>query len=165
MTAISARTRRPGLRICAWCAIAAAIEVALYLSYDHHNGSFHWFTHFFVGASAALLAMSGVARMTRRPVPIPLLWVVLGHLVAMAPDLLFRGGMVHRRWMDLFLGHLRVHYVPGRNLTWYGVFLAALALYLCVVHRVSSSGDAGHPDHANRGTEPRVWSMLRRLSA
>lgn len=34
---------------------------------------------------------------------------------------------------DVFLGHIGSHFVPGRNLTWYLVFLAALAAYLSAV--------------------------------
>lgn len=52
------------------------------------------------------------------------------HLFAITPDLLFAAGIAHRRWMDIFLGHVGSHFVPGRNLTWYVVFLASLAAYL-----------------------------------
>jgi hypothetical protein len=83
--------------------------------------------------------MSAVALHTRRPVPVPLVWPVLGHLYAMFPDLLFSTGHVaHQRWMDVFLGHISTHFVPGRNLTWYVVFLAATAVYLGALHRLRS---------------------------
>jgi hypothetical protein len=93
------------------------IEVALYLSYRHHDARFHWFTHFFVGASAALLVMAAVAARMRRAVPYPLVWPIVGHLGAMFPDFLFRFGIAHARWMDVFLGHVSSHFIPGRNLT------------------------------------------------
>jgi hypothetical protein len=118
------------MRLCVWCLVAVAVEVALYLSYRGHDARFHWFTHFFIGASLALLVMTVVALRTHRPVPLPLLWILLAHTFAMIPDLLFVGGRVHERWMDLFLGHLSSHCVPGRNLTWYLVFLVSLTLYL-----------------------------------
>jgi hypothetical protein len=38
--------------------------------------------------------------------------------------------------MDVFLGHVSTHFVPGRNLTWYVVFLACLAVYLAAVASV-----------------------------
>jgi hypothetical protein len=124
-------------RLCLWCAAAVVVEVALYLSYRGHDARFHWFTHFFVGASAALLIMSAVALHTRRPVPLPVVWPLLGHLYAMFPDFLFTGGHIaHEGWMDLFLGHISTHFVPGRNVTWYLVFLVAVALYLNVLDRV-----------------------------
>lgn len=74
-----------------------------------------------------------VATATRRPVRFPLLWVLAGHLVAMAPDLAFIAGVAHQRWMDVFLAHLSSHFAPGRNLTWYVVFLMSLAAYLAVL--------------------------------
>lgn len=119
--------------LCLWCALAVIVEIALYASYEHHDAHFHWFTHFFVGASTALVAMAAVAWRRRGPVPLPLIWPVLGHLFAMTPDFLFTAGIAHRRWMDVFLGHISTHFVPGRNLTWYAVFAACLGLYLGVV--------------------------------
>jgi hypothetical protein len=35
----------------------------------------------------------------------------------------------------VFLGHLSSHYVPGRNLTWYVVFVLSLATYLVALDR------------------------------
>ena len=35
----------------------------------------------------------------------------------------------------MFLGHISSHYVAGRNLTWYGVFLVSLAAYLVALDR------------------------------
>ena len=131
------RPAPPGwsLRVCLWCLAAVAVEVALYLSYRGHDARFHWFTHFFVGASTALVVMAAVTVRTGRPVATPLVWPLLGHLFAITPDLLFTAGIAHQRWMDVFLGHISSHFVPGRNLTWYAVFLAALALYLAAVDR------------------------------
>jgi hypothetical protein len=91
-----------------------------------------------VGASAALILMGAVTLRTHRPVPLPLVWVVLGHLLAAFPDVLFIAGVAHERWMDVFLGHVSSHFVPGRNLTWYAVFLAALAAYLVALDRQRS---------------------------
>jgi hypothetical protein len=131
------RRRRAAL---AWCLPAALAEVGLYALYKGHDARFHWFTHFFVGAGAALLVMAAVVARTRRPVPLPLLWPLLGHLLAMFPDVLFSAfGVAHRRWMDVFLGHVSTHFVPGRNGTWYAFFLAALGLYLLALDRRARS--------------------------
>ncbi|MDQ3775608.1 MAG: hypothetical protein M3461_15280 [Pseudomonadota bacterium] len=35
--------------------------------------------------------------------------------------------------MDVFLLHVQAHFIPGRNLTWYLIFLLILAAYLKVV--------------------------------
>lgn len=128
---------RPATRA-ALLVVAVAAEVSLYLSYEGHDARFHWFTHFFVGASVALLAMAWMAWRRGHPVPLPLLWPLLAHLLAMTPDLLFTSGIAHRRWMDVFLGHVSTHFVSGRNLTWYLVFAASLALYLAVLDRLVS---------------------------
>lgn len=124
------------IRLCLWCVAAVVAEVGLYLSYRGHDARFHWFTHFFVGASVALVVMTLVALRTRHPVPLPLVWILLGHLVAMFPGFLFTGGIAHYRWMDVFLGHLSSHFVVGRNVTWYLVLLASLGLYLALVDRL-----------------------------
>lgn len=125
------------LRICLWCILAVVVEIALYLSYRGHEARFHYATHLFVGASAALVIMSVVAWRRRQPIPYPLVWPVLGHLFAMFPDFLFSAGTAHYRWMDVFLGHISTHFVPGRNLTWAIVFLGALGIYLTVLARVA----------------------------
>ncbi len=52
------------------------------------------------------------------------------HLYAMAPDLLFRGGVPHHRWMDVFLGHVAAHYVPGGDATWLVLALSATGAYI-----------------------------------
>jgi hypothetical protein len=119
--------------VCLWCLMAVVVEMGLYASYRGHDARFHWFTHFFVGASAAMLVMLLVAAVTDRPAPRPLLWVLVGHLVAMAPDFAFVAGRAHRQWMDLFLGHVSTHFVPGRNWTWYAVFLLSLGAYLMMI--------------------------------
>ena len=127
--------RRRGLTITAWTAAAVAVEVYLYIGYRVHEARFHWFTHFFVGASFALLIMAAVTARTGRSIPYPLLWPILSHLLAMFPDILFTAGIAHERWMDIFLGHLSTHFVPGANITWFIVFLASLATYLIVLDR------------------------------
>jgi len=130
-------------------AVTVAVEVELYASYQAHEARFHWFTHFFVGGAAVLLIMAVVVVLRCRPVPLPGLWVALGHLIAMFPDFLFPAGIAHRHWMDVFLGHLSTHFMPGRNLTWYLVFLAALAGYLAVVMQIPRrpSAERGHLAH------------------
>lgn len=127
------------LRLCLWCLAAIGVEIGLYLSYQGHDARFHWFTHFFVGTSAALLVMAVRTLRSRRPVSYPFVWPVAAHLVAMTPDLLFAAGKAHETWMDLFLGHVSSHYVPGRNLTWYAVFLVCLAGYLFAVDRIRTA--------------------------
>ena len=130
------------VRLCVWCVVAVVAEVALYTSYRGHDARFHWFTHLFVGTSVALVVMAVVAAHIHRPVPLPLVWLLLAHVFAMFPDFLFTAGIAHERWMDLFLGHISTHFVPGRNLTWFAVFLLSLAVYLAVVARYSAAEES-----------------------
>lgn len=128
------------LNVCLWCVVAVVLEIGLFASYRGHDARFHWFTHFLVGSSAALLVMTAVTVRTRRPVPVPLVGALVGHLFAMIPDFAFAAGVAHRRWMDIFAGHISSHFVPGRNLTWYAVFLVCLGAYLAAVDRSRSPG-------------------------
>lgn len=61
---------------------------------------------------------------TGRPVRVPLLWLLAAHTSTMFPDFLFHAGVAHYRWMDLFLGHISTHFVPGRNVTWFSSLLS-----------------------------------------
>ena len=120
-------------------AAALGVEIVLYWFYVNGDGAFHWFTHFFAGTSAALVIMTTFVLVRRRPVRLPLLWLIVGHVVAMGPDVLFVHEMAHRRWMDVFVAHNVSHFIPGRNVTWYVVFLAFLAAYLWAINAGLSS--------------------------
>lgn len=125
------------LRFCLWCVGAVGVEALLYLSYRGHDARFHWLTHFFVGASFALVLMALRTWRTGQPVRLPLLWLLLAHLYAMFPDFLFSFGIAHYPWMELFLGHVSSHFVLGRNLGWLAVFAAALGAYLVTLDRAA----------------------------
>jgi len=57
------------------------------------------------------------------PSPIRPAGVLLGHVIAVIPDVLFADGLAHEQWMDLFLAHISSHDVPGGLWTLYtGVF-------------------------------------------
>lgn len=134
MTAVAARTAG-ALRLCGACGAAALVEVLLYLSYRGHDARFHWLTHFLVGASTALILMAAWTWRTRRTARLPLVWVLVAHLYAMLPDFVFQFGAAHYPWMEIFLGHISSHLIPGRNVTWLAVFAASLATDLLVVDR------------------------------
>ena len=105
-----------GLRQSVLTLFAVLAEIGLYHSYRGHDARFHWFTHFFVGATVVLLIGALYTWRTGRPVRLPLVWILGAHAFAMFPDFLFQAGVAHYRWMDLFLGHISTHFVPGRNL-------------------------------------------------
>lgn len=91
------------------------------------------FLAFLVGGTVALAAMAAWSYATRLPVRRPELWILAAHLYAMFPDFVFEAGHRHEWWMEVFLLHIRSHFVPGRNLFWLVTFLVALAAYLTVL--------------------------------
>ena len=144
-------TRRAVGPILTW-ALPVAVEVALYLQYRAKDARFHWLTHFLVGGAAALLLMTLWVAAKGRPARFPLLWIVAAHLFAMFPDFLFEGGHIHQPWMDLFLWHIGSHFVPGRNVTWFAVFLAVLALHLVVLDQLARPRREAPRDGRGRAT-------------
>jgi len=60
--------------------VVVVVEILLYRRLQQGDGTFHYFTHFFAGASFALVLMTLAARRWRRPVRLPLLAVLAGHL-------------------------------------------------------------------------------------
>jgi hypothetical protein len=116
----------------------ATAEVLLYLSYQHHDTRFHWFLHFFVGTSAAFGVMTLITYWSNRTILFPFLWLLVGHVIAMFPDILWSAELLpHQAWMDIFVLHISSHFIPGRNWTWYVIFLLCLALYLYVRQKVT----------------------------
>ena len=116
----------------------ATAEVLLYLSYQHHDTRFHWFLHFFVGTSAAFGVMTLITYWSNRTILFPFLWLLVGHVIAMFPDILWSAELLpHQAWMDIFVLHIFSHFIPGRNWTWYVIFLLCLALYLYVRQKVT----------------------------
>jgi hypothetical protein len=56
----------------------------------------------------------------------------------MFPDILWSAELLpHQAWMDIFVLHISSHFIPGRNWTWYVIFLLCLALYLYVRQKVT----------------------------
>jgi pimeloyl-ACP methyl ester carboxylesterase len=124
------RPRTLGLQL----AILVVVEVLLFTSYRGHEASFHWATHFLVAmimwsaVNLAVLVLKGA------PAPGQLLTLFGWHLFAMFPDLLFsRAEVPHDDWMDVFLGHISSHYMPGGAYTWLFLALVATALYVIVL--------------------------------
>lgn len=114
-----------------------AFEGLLYTRYQGHDARFHWFVHFFGGASVALAILAAVAIRRRGRPAHPLALVAALHLVAMFPDLLFAAGVAHRSWMNVFLGHVAVHRLPGRDFGWLAIFIIALAGYFLALDRIA----------------------------
>lgn len=113
-----------------------AAEVLLFQAYSVHDSRFHWATHFLVGLLAAAVWRTGFLLVAARPAPLQVLSVVGFHLLAMWPDLAFRGGVPHERWMDwVALGHISAHYLPGGDDTWLVLALAGSGGYVLLLSR------------------------------
>lgn len=126
---------RPGTLL--WqLAVLVLVEVLLYSSYATHSARFHWATHFLVGLVAASLWWTAFLLVTARPSRFQLLSILGFHLWAMWPDLVFRTGLPHYRWMDwVALGHVSSHYLPGGDTSWLALALGAAGLYAAVLWR------------------------------
>jgi len=110
-------------------AIVVAAEALLFHLYRVDESDFHWAIHFLVGVTAA--AIWNVAWLpSGRPAPGMLLWILPFHLLAMTPDLLYKAFDVpHAEWMEVFLAHISVHYLPGRVAAWLVIALGAWWAY------------------------------------
>lgn len=109
--------------------ILVAVEVLLFRSYGAFDSSFHWAAHFLVSVIASAAFLAGYLLVASAPARGQLIVLLGFHLYAMAPDLLFRAGVPHSPWMNVFLGHIAVHYVPGGDETWLALALLAYGGY------------------------------------
>jgi len=115
--------------------VPVAVEVRFLGKYAAEAASWHWYVHFFAGATFALVLMAWWSWRHRRAVSFPLVWVLLAHFYAAAPDLVIPENNPHKPWQEVFLGHLASHYLPGRGLSWLVVFAVALGGYLLILDR------------------------------
>lgn len=119
--------------------LVLAGEGVLLAAYASQDAVYHWLIHFLVGGAAALLLTAATSLVHRRALGHIGAAVFTGHAVAAFPDALFLLGVAHARWMDVFLGHLSSHDVPGGLWTLYAAFLTALAGYLLTLARHSTT--------------------------
>jgi hypothetical protein len=115
--------------------VLAAGEVAIFAVYADADARFHWSTHFLVGLTTAAVVNLLVLAIWSRPAPGQLGGILGWHLLAAAPDLVFRLGVPHYEWMDVFLGHISVHEIVGGDETLLGVALATAGLYIASLTR------------------------------
>ena len=111
-------------------------EAAFLQRYAAEAAAWHWYVHLFTGATLALVLMTFWTRRHHRPVPYPLVWIVLAHIYAAVPDLLIPENVPHQHWQDVFVAHVASHYAPGRGATLLAVASLALAGYLLTLDRI-----------------------------
>ncbi len=136
-TVLPARQRRISQRAGSAVAVIAplAVEIWLLVRYAAEDASWHWYIHFFAGASLALVLMTQWSWRHRRPVRLPLAWIALAHMYSATPDLVIPENIPHQKWQNAFAGHVASHYLPRRGLTWLVVFALSLGGYLAALER------------------------------
>lgn len=126
-------------------AALAVTQVVIYRTYTGHDAAFHWSTHFLVAVIVTTLWHTTYLRWRGRPAPGQVLTLAGFHVIAMAPDLAFRAGVAHARWMDVFLGHISSHYIPGGDRTWLLLAVLAVLAYTWHLHSWLAAGRPLHP--------------------
>ena len=129
-------------------AVLIAVEAVLFQRYDAEQARFHWSTHFLDALAFTSLVLLARLWVAGRPGPRNILLTLLAfHVYAIVPDLMFSEGSAHTMWMNVFLGHIAEHYLPGGALGWLavalalsGTYAAALTLWL---RRRWAGADAG----------------------
>ena len=134
-----------GAGVAAGIVVPVAAKVWFLGRYASDAASWHWYIHFFAGASIALVVMTWWSWRRRRAVPFPLGWVLLAHCFTAAPVLVIPENISHEPCQEVFVGHLASHYLPGRGLSWLVVFAAVLAGYLFTVARRTTPPPPGTP--------------------
>lgn len=89
----------------------------------------HFFLHLFLGGTVALLVATAIGLGSGWYPPwLPL--ITIGAVVNAVPDVLYLYFHVaHRPWMDVFTWHVETHFMPGFPVSWYLLFMLALAGY------------------------------------
>lgn len=114
-------------------AVLVLAEVVLFRAYGAFDSAFHWGAHFLVAICLSAVVLSGYLLLAGIPAPGQLLTVLGFHLYAMSPDLLFRWGIPHAPWMNVFAGHIAVHYLPGGDRSWLAVAVLAVTGYVLLL--------------------------------
>jgi len=100
-----------------------AVQAAVAVAYYDRGTWWHWLLHQYVGWGLGLAVAGLLAVLLRRRVPaVPAM--VLGQLVSIVPDLMFRFmRMPHEAWMDWWVGHISMHTGPSPLLVALAVLL------------------------------------------
>lgn len=100
----------------AWLAVATLVVVEAYLTHRYlaFGAQFHLLLHGYVGAAVGLAAWAVAHRRGAAAGAAPWLAAGAGHLASAAPDVLFLAAdLPHQTWMDVFVAHISIHFVPA----------------------------------------------------
>ncbi len=115
--------------------LALAFEAYLYRGYVELDAVLHYWLHSLMGAVVGIAALTLVA-LVRRRTPRGV-WAAGagGHLFSAVPDVLFLvAGILHVRWMDVFVLHITVHFVPVPLATLFALFVAVLGAWVATLY-------------------------------
>jgi hypothetical protein len=103
--------------------LLGALEALIARTYYDRGTWWHWMLHQYVGWGLGLAVAGLLVVGLRRRVPaVPAM--VLGQLVSVFPDLMFRFmRMPHEPWMNWWVGHIAIHTGPSPLLVATGVLL------------------------------------------
>lgn len=106
--------------------VVLVVLLAVYLSVAVQ---IHFFLHLLLGGTIALLVATAIGLGSGWFPPwLPL--ITIGAVVNAVPDVLYLYFHVaHRPWMDIFTWHIETHFMAGFPVSWYLLFLLALAAY------------------------------------
>lgn len=114
--------------------VLTAAEVGLYQAYSVHDSRFHYATHLLVALIATSAFQAVYLLLAARPARGQILSLLGFHLLAMWPDLVFRAGVPHYRWMDpISLFHISSHYLPGGDNSWLVLGASAATGYVALL--------------------------------
>lgn len=111
-----------------------AAEASLWYAYDRYGAGFHHLVHGLLGAGSGLVALVAL-RLGGRATGVPP-WAAAsaGRVLAAVPDMLFLSlDLPHARWMDVFVAHIAVHFVPAALAVVLGAFALAVAACAAVL--------------------------------
>lgn len=102
------------------------IEGYAYRRYVLLGSQFHFWLHTLFGATVGM-TLATALQLVRPHLRVPGLAIgAVAHLWSAFPDVLFIGvGAVHQRWMDVFAGHISVHFIPQPIVSSAGLLLIA----------------------------------------
>lgn len=105
-----------------WLALAA-VEVVVAVAYQDRGTWWHFLLHQYVGWGLGL-AVGGLVMLALHRRVAPVVAMVLGQLVSIFPDLMFRFmRMPHEPWMNWWVGHIAIHTGPSPLLVAIAVLL------------------------------------------
>jgi hypothetical protein len=116
-------------------AALAALEAWLLVRYREFGAQFHYFLHGFAGVAVGL-ALLTLVRARQQPGTgawrvSPWLVAALGHVFSAFPDVLFLTvEALHVGWMDVFLAHISIHFIPAPFALPYALFALAVVSWL-----------------------------------